>query len=223
MISNVVGDETLDLIVAAWAADTATGRVYLFDGDSLLGAYGLASQLATSQIRGDRTLFNLGAGLAVGDVDGDLLDDFIVTALRFPSDLNHLGTAYVLSLQDSLPSVVDIDKAPVESQVVGTGGLRQAEVGDFNGDGLDDLLLGAGSFKSPSGVGNLTGSAHLLLSPPMPLGGLVVGLDEGPLSAAQPSGSNTGLLTSVAGAIAAGTLALGGAAWYARRRWARAL
>ena len=33
--------------------------------------------------------------------------------------------------------------------------------------------------------------------------------------------SNTGLLASVAGAVAAAILALGGAAWYARRRWAK--
>ena len=40
-----------------------------------------------------------------------------------------------------------------------------------------------------------------------------------PLEAPDSSGSNTGLLAGVAGAVAAGTLTLGGAAWYARRRW----
>ena len=57
------------------------------------------------------------------------------------------------------------------------------------------------------------------------VGGLAVDLDgdlgDLPLEMSQPSASNTGLLTSLAGVIAAGTLALGGAAWYARRRWAR--
>ena len=42
-----------------------------------------------------------------------------------------------------------------------------------------------------------------------------------PLEAPNSSRSSTGLLTSLAGAVAAGTLALGGAVWYARRRWAR--
>ena len=42
-----------------------------------------------------------------------------------------------------------------------------------------------------------------------------------PLDTPDSSGSNIGLLATVAGAIAAGALALGGAAWYARRRWAR--
>ena len=56
---------------------------------------------------------------------------------------------------------------------------------------------------------------------PAPIGGLVVDLDGGlgdlPLSAAQ-STSSASVLAAVAGAVAAGALALGGAAWYARRR-----
>ena len=40
-----------------------------------------------------------------------------------------------------------------------------------------------------------------------------------PLGAPDSSASTAGLLISMAGAVAAGTLALGGAAWYARRRW----
>ena len=42
-----------------------------------------------------------------------------------------------------------------------------------------------------------------------------------PLEAPDSSGSSTGLIAGIVAAIAAGTLALGGAAWYARRRWAR--
>ena len=42
-----------------------------------------------------------------------------------------------------------------------------------------------------------------------------------PLEAPDSSGSNTGLLAGIVAAIAAGTVTLGGAAWYARRRWAR--
>ncbi len=40
-----------------------------------------------------------------------------------------------------------------------------------------------------------------------------------PLETAQSSGPSTALLAGVVGAVAAGTLALTGAAWYARRRW----
>ena len=40
-----------------------------------------------------------------------------------------------------------------------------------------------------------------------------------PLETTGSSGSSTGLLAGIVAAIAAGTVALGGAAWYARRRW----
>ena len=39
-----------------------------------------------------------------------------------------------------------------------------------------------------------------------------------PLDTAQSSGGNTGLLAGVTAAVAAAAVALGGAAWYARRR-----
>ena len=140
----------------------------------------------------------------------------IVMAPRFPGDNSDYppGAAYVVSLENPLPPVVVIDMAPVETQVVGSGGLSQVEVGDFNGDGLDDLLLGAGPFAD-------TGSALLFLSasPPVPVGGLVVDLDEGPLSAAQPSGGNAEQLAGTVAGVAALAVTLTGAAWYARRRW----
>ena len=41
-----------------------------------------------------------------------------------------------------------------------------------------------------------------------------------PLEATDSSGSNTGLIAGIVAAIAAGSATLGGAAWYARRRWA---
>ena len=42
-----------------------------------------------------------------------------------------------------------------------------------------------------------------------------------PLEAAGSSGSSAGVLAGIAAAAAAGVVALGGAAWYARRRWAK--
>ena len=51
-----------------------------------------------------------------------------------------------------------------------------------------------------------------------PVGGLVVDLDGGPLSAAQPSGGSAGRLAGTIAGIAAFAVMLTGAAWYARRR-----
>ena len=55
-----------------------------------------------------------------------------------------------------------------------------------------------------------------------PVGGLVVDLDgdlgDRPLDTARSSASNTGLLAGIVATISVGTVTLGGAAWYARRR-----
>ena len=60
---------------------------------------------------------------------------------------------------------------------------------------------------------------------PVAVGGIAVDLDgdlgDLPVETAGSSGSNTGLIAGIVAAIAAGTVTLGGAAWYARRRWAR--
>ncbi len=53
---------------------------------------------------------------------------------------------------------------------------------------------------------------------PVAVGGLAVDLDEGPLSAAQPSGDSAERLASTVAGVAAVAVALSGAAWYARRR-----
>ena len=50
---------------------------------------------------------------------------------------------------------------------------------------------------------------------------VIVGGLQTALEAPESSGSNAGLLAGIVAAIAAGTVTLGGAAWYARRRWAR--
>ena len=51
-----------------------------------------------------------------------------------------------------------------------------------------------------------------------PVGGLVVDLDEAPLSAAQSSGSSAGQLAGTIAGVAALAVALASAAWYIRRR-----
>ena len=56
---------------------------------------------------------------------------------------------------------------------------------------------------------------------PVPVGGIALDPDLGalPLETAVSSRSNAGALAAVVAAAAAGAVALGGAAWYARRRW----
>ena len=76
--------------------------------------------------------------------------------------------------------------------------------------------------SDPQPIGAVIKNGSVTCKPESPIvGGLVVNLDEGPLSAAQPSGGGAGRLAGTIAGIAAVAVALTGAAWYARRRWAR--
>ena len=81
----------------------------------------------------------------VGDADGDGVEDYIVGAPYRTEVESSAGAAYLLShtdLQDSSLSL--IDRTPfygVEAQSY--LGTAVSSAGDFNGDGLSDILLGA--------------------------------------------------------------------------------
>ncbi|MCH8836923.1 MAG: phosphoribosylamine--glycine ligase [Candidatus Marinimicrobia bacterium] len=74
----------------------------------------------------------------------------------------------------------------------------------------------------PCGLSTCVGSTTFEVTG-QPVGG-VVELPEvagTPLEVPGSSGTNAGPIASIVAAIAAGTVTLTGAAWYARRRWAR--
>ena len=67
--------------------------------------------------------------------------------------------------------------------------------------------------------GSNAGAAYVFQS--LPVGGIaeLPETDGAPLQTSGSSAPSAGVLAGMAVAFAAGTLALGGAAWYARRRW----
>lgn len=172
---DVNGDGIADVIVGAPDAGNAgrlfSGSAYVIFGRSSPGTVDLAN-LGSNGFRIDGATYHPSAeGLSVagaGDVNGDGLADVIV---GFPADGNNgranSGSAYVVFGKTST-STVDLAS-------LGSGGFRidganagdetgfsVAGVGDFNGDGLADVLVGAPYGNNNAPQFKYSGAAYLV-------------------------------------------------------------
>ena len=157
------GDGYDDLLVGAYQADTAKlepGAAYLLLGP-LSGSWDLAQ--ADAAIYGENGLDFAGKAVAgAGDVDGDGRSDLLVGAEREDSGGNMAGMAYLLLGPVSATSLGDATARYMGEADSDIAGSALAGLGDSDGDGFDDLLVGAlGNDDGGSGAG----CAYLLLGP----------------------------------------------------------
>src|SRR5437867_2038984 len=158
------GDGTADLAVAVQnSGGPGNGRAGAGEVDVFFGAPGrpavvnLRTQNPDMRIYGVDPNDQIGRALAAGDLNGDRVTDLVITSsvARGPNNTrNGCGGAYIIFGNRILPAVLDLklpgDATTTRADVtiigrdandhLGTG----AAVGDFNGDGTADLLLGAG-------------------------------------------------------------------------------
>ncbi|MCC5639943.1 tandem-95 repeat protein, partial [Nostoc sp. CHAB 5844] len=215
---DINGDGIDDIIIGAISADpngeSRSGSSYVVFGSSS----GFSANLNLSSLNGsngfvingvDAGDFSGGSVSGAGDVNGDGIDDIIIGAISAdPNGQEFAGESYVVfgsrsgfSANLNLSSLNGSNGFVINGVGAGDGsGNSVSNTGDINGDGIDDIIIGAisadpnGESRSGSSYvvfGSSSGfSANLNLSSLNGSNGFVInGVDAGDFSGGSVSGA----------------------------------
>lgn len=148
---DVNGDGVIDLLIGSPLADhagTDDGEARLifgpWTGDLLASEMSFVAT-GSAAFDGAGTAVALGGNLG-GDLDGDGLDEIVITAPGHDSFDTSAGAAFIILGDAALTGTLDLDDADIKIMDGGHTyhlGSAAALVGDTNHDGLDELLLAA--------------------------------------------------------------------------------
>ena len=171
-VGDMNGDGFADIAIGLSLSDSSNhgsvftegGVVYGILGGSALGSSVAAQTLDTGagfRVMGASEGANVGTSLAGADVNGDGFSDLIIGSSGVSDGA---GAAYVMFGAASIAKGVDVSTADITVLGLASGdaaGGAVSSAGDFNGDGFEDILIGAAG-ADPSSGGDGAGEAYLI-------------------------------------------------------------